>query len=815
MKKLRYKSFVVATFVSSVLLLALVLMLSQYMREHEQSHEMNTAALANGELMALRAGFESSLYQRLSLAIALKSFVLSNPEFSADDFEKFANNLKDAVPGVMSLQLAPDAVVTYLTDAKRNSKALGHDLLADEARRPAVVRAINERRFIVAGPLDLIQGGRAVIARLPIFLEGYSGQTEFNDFWGFATILIDVDVLFEGAGLGRVDPNIEISIRGVDGLGEEGAMIYGDPTLFDTATRVVDIVIPNGSWQLASAPKTDAFEHKDSTLFVWALAASLCLVGLVWVLIYRQGSRELVRAKEEAEAASNLKSNFIAMMSHEMRTPLNGILGVMDLLGQTKLTKRQSGYVHTAVTSGEHLLHQIDDALDLSRVEFGVLQLETHPLQIDMILAEAIDMNRASAEVKNTSIECNLSFPRRQLAGDPHRIRQVLINLVGNATKFTCDGLISVAVTTVKETGKGAEVEFSVTDSGIGIALEKQHAVFDDFVTLDAGYDRETYGSGLGLAISRRLVKAMGGEIGVESKLGLGTRFWFRIPLAWVDLVRTVDEALATDAASVAESVRAGAERQLTPLNILLIEDNETNRLVVRDMLVFAGHRVSEACDGQEGVNLAKGRAFDLIFMDISMPRMDGLEATHLIRTLDGPNQATQIIGLTAHAMAGERKRFLASGMNACLTKPIRLQTLYETLNGMVWERANDPDPSAGLPQKLIDEDTLDELSQVLVPTRFEEVIKKICSEIDSKIIRIKELSDEKKFKQLGECAHELAGSAAISGAVKLSELLREIETGAKPGETEKLRAKLGELPEVAQLTIEVLLERVSPAIEA
>ncbi len=802
---IRVRSFIVATVVSGVLLMAIVTILAQYVREREQARATNLAALANGELMALRAGIESSLYQRLSLPIALKAFVLSKPDFTVEDFERFAGSLKDSVPGVMSLQLAPDAVVTFLTDRERNSRALGHDLLGDEARRPAVVRSIEERRFIVAGPLNLLQGGRAIIARLPIFINGHRGKTEFKDFWGFATILINVDALFEDAGLSHIDPNIDIAIRGVDGLGAEGAMIHGDSGVFDRASRTVEVVLPNGSWQIASATRPIAVAHSQPFLLVGAAIFTCFLVGLAWALIYRQGSRELVRAKEEAEAASKLKSDFIAVMSHEMRTPLNGVLGVLDLLGRERLTPKQAEYVRTATISGEHLLRQINDVLDISRIESGTLTVQAHPLRIEKIIEDVVDINRTIAEGHGTKIRYELDLPDRRLAGDSLRIRQVLINLVGNAAKFTRDGEIVVSVKTLGETEEGAELEFNVTDTGIGIAPEQQYRIFDDFVTLDAGYDRETCGSGLGLAISRRLVSAMGGEIGLESTKGEGTRFWFRLPHDWADTVATGE---ATPPAGtehlphrIAKVPAAG------PLDILMVEDNETNRFVAGDILRLAGHRVHEASDGREGVNMAAARAFDLILMDISMPKMDGVEATRLIRASVGPNRVTPIIGLTAHALAEERQKFLDAGLDGCILKPIRLQALYDALGLEFEARSHLPDADTTPTPVLIDESILNELSQVLLPERAAQTIQRVCDEIEAEVPAIAKESGG--AEQIGKRAHKLAGSAAIVGAEGLAGLLRTIETAAMAGEDNKIHDALGELPEVARLTTSALLRRV------
>ncbi len=759
--------------------------------------------------MALRAGVESELYQRLSLPIALKAFVISNPDFTSEDFDSFANSLKNSVPGVMSLQLAPDAIVTYITDIERNKKALGHDLLSDESRRPAVIRSIEERRFIVAGPVNLIQGGRAIIARLPIFLEGFRGRTGLDDFWGFATILIDVDALFSDAGLKNIDPGVALAIRGVDGLGADGGLIVGDASLFEHATRVVDVPLPNGSWQLAAAPKDEALAHDHPVFAAGAILGTVLLVGLVWVLVYRQGGRELRSAKEQAEAASKLKSDFIAVMSHEMRTPLNGILGVLDLLRSTDLSEKQSDYVSTAAAAGEHLLQQVNDVLDLSRVESGLLKIENDPIDIRDIVDSALQVNSTALQAKNLKLESKLLLPKRELSGAPHRIRQVLVNLIGNAVKFTDSGTITVEVKTCSETDELSVVEFSVTDPGIGISEKQQARVFDDFVTLDTGYDRNANGSGLGLAISRRLVEAMSGEIGVESKPGVGSRFWFRIPLRYAG-IDFRDAGVATGAQHDRETTVVMRPGTVEALRILLVEDNETNRMVARDLLCLAGHVVKEARDGQEGLEMALAERFDLILMDVSMPRKDGVDATRAIRATEGPNQETPIVGLTAHAMLEERKRFLDAGMNACLSKPIRVPELFEAIGKNCEPTTAGPESAQEESEAVIDVTVLDQLAEMLPPKKFRLTLERVCAEIEDDIPVLAEKLRIRDFEELGERAHKLAGSAAIVGAAELGALLRETETFAKLGDAERSEAAVGRLPVVAGGTIDHLARRLA-----
>jgi len=525
--------------------------------------------------------------------------------------------------------------------------------------------------------------------------------------------------------------------------------------------------------------------------------------------------RAIVDARDRALAADRAKSDFIAVISHEMRTPLNGLLGVLDLMAVTDLTPKQSGYLAMAVTSSEILLRHVNDVLDIARIESGNLTLDLAPLDIRTLVADVLEVTRPSAELRGARIRADLH--RRvgaidgRLVADSHRLRQVLLNLVGNATKFAGDGLIEIRVAVPKadegvlEHGMpgGATLEFSVIDDGPGIALEDQARIFEDFVTLDAGYDRRNTGSGLGLAICRRIVSAMGGTIGVESEPGQGSRFWVRIPL---EAVRPEDgkEARFGDVAA------ARAERRVGRLYVLLVEDNETNSIVLREMLTGDGHRVVEAVDGQDGVNKAAAERFDIILMDISMPGMDGVEATRAIRAGAGPCREAPIIALTAHAMPEERARFAAAGMQDCLTKPIRRETLLQALARF----AADMDPPAeGRPEAeappeaetpLVDEEALADLAASLPADRLARMVVRFGEDVDAAVGAIGAATESSGYQAE---THRLTGSAAVFGAARLHGLLVRCESARKRGDEAAAAAAAAEAAVVAVETYAVLKE--------
>ncbi|GMG81493.1 hypothetical protein LNKW23_07060 [Paralimibaculum aggregatum] len=377
-------------------------------------------------------------------------------------------------------------------------------------------------------------------------------------------------------------------------------------------------------------------------------------------------------AFERIASADRAKSDFLAVMSHEMRTPVAGVLTALDLVGREPLGPSGRANLERAKRSAEILLGHVSDVLDIAAIDSGKIQLSHRPFALGAMVAELADSLRGPAERRGNRLTVALdpSLPP-WVASDERRIRQVLSNLIGNAIKFTTGGRIVVALDRIGEAEGRVRIGFSVTDTGIGIGKADLPKLFQDFVTLDAAYSREAGGTGLGLAVSRRIVRALGGEIGVESARGAGSRFWFR---------------LALDPAEPAGNGEAVPPRQAhAGRRLLLVEDNEINRELAAQMLAEAGFAVALAEDGIIGLQKARQARFDLILMDVSMPRQDGIETTRLIRD---PAQAaasreSPIIGITAHAQPEEIERFLAAGMDRCLLKPLRIPELLAAIEAV------------------------------------------------------------------------------------------------------------------------------------
>lgn len=370
----------------------------------------------------------------------------------------------------------------------------------------------------------------------------------------------------------------------------------------------------------------------------------------------------LQEALERAEAASRAKGEFLAVMSHELRTPLNGVIGYAELLGGTTLNAEQQEYASTIRQSGEHLLSIVNDILDFSSLEKDRLRLEDVPLQLRRVTDEALGICAKAASDKGLELRSEWQEGTPDwILGDSRRLRQILLNLLGNAVKFTARGSVFLRVRTVpREEREWLECE--VEDSGPGIPAEVLPRLFQPFTQQDSSLHRAFDGAGLGLAISQRLAKAMGGEISVSSALGVGSRFVLRVPLR---------RAMISDAKSVHGMVTARTHRHAG--RVLVVEDDRINARLARKILEDIGWQVDVAGNGAEAVDAFRRGDYLAILMDMQMPTMNGLEATERIRALEAENGArVPIIALTANAMPGDRERCMAAGMDDFLTKPFR-----------------------------------------------------------------------------------------------------------------------------------------------
>ena len=521
---------------------------------------------------------------------------------------------------------------------------------------------------------------------------------------------------------------------------------------------------------------------------------------------------DLERARDAAEQASRAKSEFLAMMSHEVRTPLNGVLGSLTLLASRQGDDESRRLVHVARSSGEHLLAILNDILDLSKVEAGRLELEEMDFDLAAAVRSAVDLSRALAGAKRLEFDVDIqaTLPKR-LHGDPGRLRQMLLNLLSNAVKFTESGIISVLVTQDEVAGNHRDerrIRFAVRDTGAGVVSDRLNRLFDRFVQGDGSIDRRHDGAGLGLAITRELSARMGGSVGAESTPGVGSTFWFTVVLRPA-VERPEVLAANSDIPDLAGAATVSVEGR--PPRVLVAEDNPTNQLVVRMMLEGLGCHVDVVGNGGEAIDAAALRPYDLLLMDIAMPEVNGLQATRIIRRLPGNAGIVPIVAMTASTMREERQRYEAAGMDGCVAKPITAAALSRTLTSQVrGATAQQPADDAGsripaapepppvdiipAPDAAFDPTAIERLIADTSAAAAPMLIRAYLDDVETTLVRIEDAAKAGDVVALGRAAHCLVGNSGTYGAVAVQTAASAVEMACRKSDADAAMAAVSGL---------------------
>lgn len=650
----------------------------EYLEFYNQKNAEKLKAAYTAEATVGR--IEAQLNQYFSKSDLLKKIVESGHELMDEEFDSLSLFLQNDEEVIEAIELAKDGIVSNVYPLEGNEQAIGLNMLENSARKKEAGVAKSSGKYTIAGPYELVQGGMGALLFDPIYIQD-SGE---DVFWGFSILVINWDDFIKEIDLHALnDASYYYCIWKTDMVtGEKVTIADCGVAIPDNALEVV-CTVPNDNWHFEIIPK-EGWISKGDVLFgvVFSIIISVLVTVVYWQFQMRRYKEavytaDIEKAAKEAESANEAKTRFLFNMSHDIRTPLNAILGFAELLKEHMNDReRVEVYVDKIRSAGSMLLSIINHVLEMARIESGKTTLNANVTNINDIADSLQAVFEPSVQEKELISNINCNITHEYVICDETKVREIFLNIIGNSVKYTPKGgRVRVDITEI-ETDKKDSAAFRVvvSDTGIGMSKEYLPHIFEEFTREHSTTEAKVDGTGLGLPIVKALLDLMGGTIDVQSEPGKGTTtaIMLTFPIASKE--------------EIAESNNQKRDILLSNLKgkrILLAEDNDLNAEIAMTILGENGLEIERAADGKICVDMiraAREDYYDGILMDIQMPNMNGYDATEAIRALGGKRGSIPIIAMTANAFEEDRKKALAAGMNAHIVKPIDIEIMLSTL---------------------------------------------------------------------------------------------------------------------------------------
>ncbi len=647
-------------------------------RSQENREKLKASYMAESMIRRI----ESQLNRYLENSEFFKSIISSGYEISEDEFTDISQLMKENKKVIEAYELAPAGVVTMVYPLEGNQKVLGMDMLQLPERKREATIAKESGEYTIAGPYELKQGGTGALLFDPIYVKDENSE---EVFWGFSILVINWKNFLEELNVESLEAeSYHFRIWKYDQNQKKITIMQGEETDFTDALDV-ECSVPNDTWHIEIVPKNGWITIGERVLwYVVSIALAIFLTIAYWqnkMKRYHESvyAGRIEQAAKKAEAANAAKTRFLFSMSHDIRTPMNAIIGYSDLLEKNIDQKETAlGYVKKIKASNAMLLLLINYTLEMARIESGMTTLKEEVGDLQQFMEILQTVSEPQISEKHLQFAWNLNVTHKNIICDVTKLREIIVNIVSNAIKYTPDGgNVSLNIEELPQDKESyAAYRFTVVDNGIGMSEEYLPHIFEEFSREHTSTETKIVGAGLGLPIVKSLVDLMGGTIHVESKLGVGSKFL-------IELTFQIAEQQAEDNAPDQSEHELTAAYDFSGKRILLVEDNELNAEIAMTILQEKGLAVDWVKDGTDCLTTLEEKPvhyYDAVLMDIQMPKMNGYEATQKIRTSHGKNADIPIIAMTANAFAEDRKKAFEVGMNGHVAKPINVEMLMRAL---------------------------------------------------------------------------------------------------------------------------------------